>query len=472
MSLPVVALVGRPNVGKSTLFNRLVGFKKSAVHDRPGVTRDRLYEKAEALGREFLCIDTGGIEPDHETELLAGMRRQVMVALEEADVIIFLVDGRAGYTPADTEIANLLRRTHKPIVVAVNKLDGPKHDDLTADFWQIGLEVVIPVSAEHGRGMYELMEALVERMPGEPPVEEVEEEEEEGPTLSPEELDPEDPNFKVIGLEDEIRSISIAVIGRPNIGKSTLLNQLLGEERHVVHDAPGTTMDPVDSELEIDGRKYLLVDTAGVRRKARIEDELERWVTLRSIEAIERCHLCLLMIDGTIGITEQDAKLAQLVADRGRALILVFNKWDLVKGLEDVDAATIEDQIREQMPHAVWAPHLFISAKTGKGVHRILPMVNKMFQNFNRHIGTAEVNRFLERVVATHTPPQRHHRPVRLYYGAQTRVRPPTFVFFSNTPDGVIPSYKAYLVNRLRQDYNFEGTPIRMHFRERRKLSD
>jgi GTP-binding protein len=277
MPLPVVAIVGRPNVGKSTLFNRIIGFRKSVVHDRPGVTRDRLYEQAEAFGRKFLLIDTGGIEPDPNTELLAGMRRQVMVALEEAHLILFLVDGRSGLTPGDTEVADLLRRTDKPIVLAVNKLDGPKQDDLTADFWTLGLDSVLPISSEHGRGIYELPEAVVERLPA-------------GDAAIIEEELPEDQpaaeTDEVLGLHDVIPATLGAVIGRPNVGKSTLMNKLLGEDRHLVHDMPGTTMDPVDSPLEVGGRHYVLVDTAGVRRKSKIDDVLERWVSLRAIESI------------------------------------------------------------------------------------------------------------------------------------------------------------------------------------------
>jgi GTP-binding protein len=474
MSLPVVAIVGRPNVGKSTLFNRLVGFKKSVVHDRPGVTRDRLYETAEILQRRFLCIDTGGLEPDPRDELLQQMRKQVMVAVEEADVIVFLVDGRAGYTPADTEVADMLRRSGKPIVLAVNKLDGPAQDPLTADFWVMGIQPMVAISAEHGRNIYELAEAILERLPPAPPEEEQAEEEADDETTGEAELDDEaiyEGRAPVKGVGDEIPAILVAVIGRPNIGKSTLTNKLIGEERHVVHDMPGTTMDPVDSALSIDGKNYVFVDTAGVRRKARIEDPLERFVSLRAIQAIERCHICLLVVDATVGITEQDAKLAQLVVDRGRGLILLFNKWDLVKGMEDVDAKSVEDQKQQQLPHAFWAPHLFISAKTGKGLHRVLPTVDKVFEEFNRHIGTAEVNRFLERVLSTHTPPQRYHRPVRLYYAAQVRVRPPTFVFFSNTPEGVVESYKNFLSNRMRQEYGLEGTPLRLKFKKRRGLS-
>ena len=456
MSLPVVAIVGRPNVGKSTLFNRLVGFRKAAVDDRPGVTRDRLYEEAEHLERRFLVIDTGGLEPTPDTDLLVAMRGQTLVAVEEADVILFLVDGRQGVTPPDREVADLLRRSEKPVVVAVNKLDGPQHDPLLADFWELGVEDLLPISSAHGRGIYELMQQVVAALPP-------------GALVPPDE---DDDDAELVGPTEGVDAIRIAVIGRPNIGKSTLVNRLLGAERHLVHDAPGTTMDPVDSLLEVDGRRYVLVDTAGVRRKARIDDQLERFVSLRSIQAIERCHVSLLMVDATEGITDQDARLAELVVDRGRALILLFNKWDLTRALEDVNARVMEDAIAQRLPHATWAPHLFIAAKTGKGTHRILSTVDRVFEAFDKRISTAQLNRFLEWAVDTHTPPQRHHRPVRLYYAHQTRVRPPSFAFFCNTPEGIQPPYRRYLANRLREQFGFEGTPLRMKFKRRRKLGE
>ena len=452
--LPVVAIVGRPNVGKSTLFNRIVGFKKAVVHDRPGVTRDRLYEEAEFLDRRFLVIDTGGLEPKPDTDLLAAMREQSVVAIEEADVILLVVDGRMGSTPADLEVAELLRRTQKPVIVAVNKVDGPKQEDLAADFWAMGFEGMFTVSAAHGRGMYELLEAVLGALPEavyEPDPTEDDEQEEQAPDDGP---------------------VRIAVLGRPNIGKSTLVNRLLGEDRHLVHDAPGTTMDPVDSALEVDGKQYVLVDTAGVRRKSRIDDRLERFVSLRSIRAIERCHVSLLMIDGTLGLTDQDARLAQLVIERGRALVLLVNKWDLVKGMDEVDAGSVEDDLERRLPHAWWAPNLFISAKTGKGLHRVLPLVDRVYEQFNKRVGTPKLNRWLEQALVNHSPPQRYHRPVRLYYVSQTRVRPPTFVFFSNTPDGVAAPYRRYLANQLREAFGFEGTPLRLHFRRRRKLGE
>ncbi len=446
MTLPVVAIVGRPNVGKSTLFNRLVGFRKAVVHNRPGVTRDRLYEEAELLDRKVLLVDTGGLEPTPETDLLMAMRLQSLVAVEEADVIVFVVDSQAGWTPADADVADLLRVSDTPVILAVNKVDGQRHEDQAADFWSVGIPELHTISAEHGRGMYELMEAVNKHL---------------GPAEEEEEDD-----------EEEGGPVRIAVIGRPNIGKSTLINRLLGAERHLVFDQPGTTMDPIDSTLVVGDKTYVLVDTAGVRKRAKIDDQLERFVSLRAIRSIERCHVSLLMIDGTEGVTEQDAKLAQLVNDRGRALAIVVNKWDLAKEMEGVSATRIESQLERKLPHASWAPRMYISAKTGKGVGRLLPMVDEMYEAFDKRVPSAQLNRFLEHVLVAHTPPQKHHRPVRIYYMTQARVRPPTFVAFSNTPDGVTKAYKRYLVNQLRDAFGFDGTPIKLHIRLKRKSGD
>jgi GTPase len=454
MALPVVAVVGRPNVGKSTLFNRLIGFQKAVVHDRAGVTRDRLYEEALIEDRRVLLVDTGGIEPDAESDLLSSMRRQSLVAVDEAAVILFVVDGPAGVTPGDTEVVELLRRSGKPVIIVVNKIDGPSHDDLyTAEFWSLGIDKMVAVSAAHGRGLYELNDAIVAALP-------------------PGEAEPADPGTAIEDADADEGPIRIAVIGRPNIGKSTLVNTLLGEDRHVVDDQPGTTMDPIDSRLRVGDRDYVLVDTAGVRKKGRIEDDLERWVSLRSIRAIERCHVVVLLIDGVEGVTEQDAKLAGLVVERGRALVILVNKWDLAKGNPDQTAAEIEDQLEVQLPHATWAPHLFVSALTGKGVHRVLATIDKVYAEFDKRIPTPQLNKFLEAAVQAYTPPQRHHRPVRLYYASQTRVRPPTFAFFSNTPEGVGPAYRRYLSNRLREQFGFEGTPLRLQLRRRRKVDE
>ncbi len=477
MPLPVVAIVGRPNVGKSTLFNRLIGFRKAVVDDRPGVTRDRLYEETELDGRRVLLIDTGGLESDPDTDLLMAMRHQTLVALEEADVIVFVVDARKGVTPPDKDVAELLRRNERPVVLAANKCDGPRHDELIGDLWSFGIDPIVPISAEHGRGVWELTEAVTTRLPEAEDVEDVIVERDVEIVVRDDEGDGEgeDDDADVPEVQSGApapHELRIAVIGRPNLGKSTLINTLLGEDRHLVFDMPGTTMDPVDSRLEVDGKRYLLVDTAGVRRRNRIDTQLERFVSLRSIRAIERCHVAVLVIDGTEGPTEQDARLAQLVNDRGRGLVIVVNKWDLAREDPDISSRSTEDDMQRRLPHVWWAPHLFISAKTGKGVHRLLPMIEKVFKGFDTRISTSRLNRFVEEAVVAHSPPQVHHHPVRLYYATQIRVRPPTIAVFTNTPDGVTPAYQRYLVNRLREQFDLEGTPVRLHIKRRRKLGE
>jgi GTP-binding protein len=474
MTLPVVAIVGRPNVGKSRLFNRLAGERKAVVDDQSGVTRDRLYHEATLIDRRVVLVDTGGIETDDDSDLLVAMRHQSMVAVEEAEVIVFVVDGLRGLLPADTEVAAILRRSSKPVLLVVNKIDGPKHDDNTAEFWQLGMEPLLPVSAAHGRGIFELMDAIVAALPAGPTVTPTYDDDPRGEDDEDAPLEQGD-DGEIDGdalVHEPAGPIRIAVIGRPNIGKSTMVNRLLGEERHVVHDAPGTTMDPVDSALVVGDRTYILVDTAGVRRPSKIDTQLERFVSLRSIRMIERCHVCVLVVDAIEGITDQDAKLAELVIDRGRALILLFNKWDLVKGHEDISSQTVEEDIGRKLPHATFAPFLFVSAKTGKGTHRILPMIDQVFAGFERRIPTSQLNAFIERTVAAHHPPQSGNHPVRIYYGTQVRVRPPTFSLWSNAPEAIGPAYVRYLQNRMRQEWDFQGSPVRIQLKRRRKLGE
>lgn len=441
--LPVVAIVGRPNVGKSTLFNRIVGERRALVHDQPGVTRDRNYGTATWAERDFLLIDTGGFEPDPEDALYAAMRRQSEAAMREADVIVVLVDRQAGITPADVETANLIRTAKKPVILAVNKCDTPTHDDEAHEFWALGFDELVPVSAEHGRGLFELMEAVFARLPKVTP-------------SAPE-------------AEGEIR---VAVLGRPNIGKSTLMNRLVGEERFVVHDMPGTTVDATDTVLEAEGQRFRLVDTAGVRRKARIDARVETLAVASAIRTIERCHVLLLVIDGDEGVTEQDAHLASLVVERGRALILLVNKWDLVRESEDRNVKVVEDEIARRLPFVTWAPVLYISALTGKGCSRILTLVKQVYGEFDKRISTARLNDFLRDAVAAYSPPQLHHHPVRLNYMTQVRVRPPTFTVFVNTPEGVVDSYARYLQNRLREQFGFFGSPLVLQFRRKRRVGE
>jgi len=443
--IPMVAIVGRPNVGKSTLFNRLVGERKAIVDDRPGVTRDRQFESLTRYGPEIILVDTGGLEPNPEDGLYAKMRTQALLAIEEADVVLFVVDGRAGVMPLDQEVAEILRRADKPILLVVNKMDTHETESHVHEFYSLGLEEMIPVSAEHSRGLGFMMDKVYEALP---PVDK-----KIGP---PEEQED----------ESEIR---IAVLGRPNIGKSTLVNRMVGEERQVVHDAPGTTMDAVDASFEVDGKKYTIVDTAGVRRRSRISDKVEGFAVSRAIRTIERCHVTLLLIDGTEGPTDQDARLAYLAADRGRALIICINKWDLVRPDPERNVRVLNDEMMQQLPHAKWAPPLYISALTGKGVGKILERVHDVYAQFDKRLSTAECNRFLEAALVAHSPPQSHNRPVRLNYMSQVRVRPPTFNVWCNNPEGVQESYKRFLVNRMREIYGFEGTPIRMRYLRKRR---
>ena len=452
--LPVIAILGRPNVGKSTLFNRMIGERKALVDDRPGVTRDRNYGVARVHDREVIVIDTGGLEPDPHDDLFVAIRRQAEAALAEADLVLFVVDRQTGLTPPDKVAADLLRRwisAHKgdggagKIMLLVNKCDGHKHDEEAAEFWSLGIEPMMCISAEHGRNIYDLYDEIVPRLP---------------------------PAVEGAGADDQDGEIRVAVVGRPNIGKSTLVNRLLGEERQVVHDSPGTTTDAVDSVITVDGQVLRIVDTAGVRRKARVskeDDRVEAFAVARAIKTIERCHISLLMIDGVEGVTGQDAKLAQLISERGRAAIIVVNRWDLVVKMPERNSGTIEDEVRHRLPHLDWAPVLFISAKTGKGCAHLVPLVREVFDAFNQRIPTSPLNRFLEAALEANAPPQRYHHPVRMNYMTQHRVRPPSFIVWCNTPDGVAEPYRRYLENKLRATFGFRGAPIKIEIRKKRK---
>ena len=444
--LPVVAIVGRPNVGKSTLFNRFVGHKKAIVDDRPGVTRDRNYGEGSFLGQKFIFIDTGGFEPEPDSDLFSEMRKQALVALEEADVFIFVVDRKSGITPADRMTAAILRKelTEEQIeqmILVVNKCDGHMHDIEALEFFELGFGEPITIAAEHNRGMYELWEKVVEHVPKQ---ETWVEEEEDG----------------------EIR---VAILGRPNIGKSTLINRLLGEERHVVCDMPGTTMDAIDSVIEINGQKFRFVDTAGIRRPSKIDDKLESIAVSHAIRTIERCHICLLMIDGVDGVAKQDARLASLISERGRGCLLLINKWDKVKNLEERNSVVLEDEIYMSLPHLSWASRLFISALTGKGCTLITEAILTVYKEFNTRIPTARLNKVFETIVANNPPPQKHNHRVRLNYVTQARVRPPTFIIWANSPEAIPVSYKRYLENQMRSSFGFAGTPLRIQFRKKRK---
>jgi GTP-binding protein len=442
--LPIVAIVGRPNVGKSRLFNRYAGQSRVLVDDRPGITRDRISQEIELLGRRFLLVDTAGLEPQAEQGLAAAIQAQAEVAVEQADAILFVVDGKAGLLPEDEAIARTLRRSDKPLAVAVNKVDQPIHLQRAYDFHSLGFQRLAAISAEHGGGCFELLEELVEALPRES---------EASPDSS----------------SDEIR---IALVGRPNVGKSSLTNRIAGDQRVVVSDQPGTTRDRIDIPLEQDGARLLLMDTAGLRRPGRRDRTAERGSALMTVRSLETAHVAILVVDASEGVTDQDAHVAAEICERGCAAVVVANKWDLVAGAES-DSETILAQIEHGLrflPEVTLVP---ISAKTGSRVGRVLPAVRAAAAAAERRITTADLNRWLQQVVKMHEPAVDRrggrNRAIRFLYATQTGVRPPTFVFFCNEPRAVQASYRRFLENKLREAFDFRGTPIRIRLRSRPK---
>ena len=437
MAKPLVAIVGRPNVGKSTLFNRLVGKRLSIVEDTPGVTRDRLYAMADWNGREFDLIDTGGIEPRADTEILLFMREQAMIAIEMADVIVLVTDFTAGVTATDKDVANMLIRSGKPVLLAVNKMDstGPDNPDIY-EFYSLGLGEPMSISATHGHGTGDMLDEIVNLFP---------------PEASEEE-------------QDEF--VHVAVIGKPNVGKSSLINMILGENRVIVSEKAGTTRDAVDTPFENELGKYVFIDTAGIRRRSRISDNIERYSVLRAQLAIERSDVCLIMIDAREGITEQDTKIAGLAHEAGKASIIVVNKWDLI----EKETNTMEMMRREvlrDLSYMTYAPVLFISALTGQRVERLFELINFVFGQATMRITTGTLNNVLADAVARVQPPTDRGRRLKIYYMTQTGVRPPTFVCFCNDAGLFHFSYSRYLENRIRSVFGLEGTPVRMVIRSR-----
>jgi GTP-binding protein len=443
MSAPLIAIVGRPNVGKSTLYNRLIGGRPALVHNTPHLTRDRRYGELDYDGRLLRVVDTGGLDPEAAREVLgAGVHRQARAALGEADLAVLVVDARAGATPLDFEVAEMLRATGLPVVVAANKVDGPNQEVLTADLYALGLGEVYGVSATHGRGVEEMMDAVIERLP--PP-----EETGEGGAAIPE------PAGEI--ASDSIR---VALIGKPNAGKSSLLNRLVGSERALVHDMPGTTTDPVDSEIEIGGRRFTLVDTAGIRRRARIEGSTERLAVSLALGQIRRADVVVLVVDGEISPTEQDARLAGMVLDEGRALVIALNKADLLRGRDQT--RELRDKSADELRFADFAPVVLISALVGDGLGALLDAVVAVDKAHAHRIPTAELNRFFAEVCETHPPPVHRGRSVTIHYLTQAAVRPPTFLLFANQPKGIGESYRRFVANQLRARYRFEGTPLKI----------
>jgi len=442
MAKPVVAIVGRPNVGKSMLFNKLTGRRMAIVEDTPGVTRDRLYGTCEWNGREFTLVDTGGIEPSTENEMLQFMRRQAEIAISTADVIVMVTDVTVGMTAADAEVATMLKRAKKPVVIAVNKCDkvGSVNPDVY-EFYGLGLGDPIEVSAIHGHGTGDLLDACVENFP------EYEEEEIE---------------------EDRIR---VAIIGKPNVGKSSLLNQILGVERVIVSNVAGTTRDAIDSNFENQYGKYCFIDTAGMRRKSKVDDAIEKYSNLRSISAIDRADVCLILIDANEGVTDQDTKIAGLAHEAGKACIIVVNKWDMVeKDTNTMDKMT--DEVRRDLSYMTYAPVLFISAKTGQRVDKLYQLINEVAAMSAMRVTTGMLNNILEDATARVQPPSDKGRRLKIYYMTQVGVKPPHFVVFCNDARLFHFSYQRYLENQLRAVFGLMGTPIKLTIRQKGDKED
>ncbi|HWP34501.1 MAG TPA: ribosome biogenesis GTPase Der [Thermodesulfobacteriota bacterium] len=437
-----VAIVGRPNVGKSTLFNRLTGRRQAIVEDTPGVTRDRIYGEAEWAGRTFAVIDTGGFDPAAREPIPQLVREQAEVAIAEADVVILVLDGTTGPTPADRELYDLLRRAGKPVVVAVNKADRKDFDASLAEVQALGAERLVPVSAEHGRGVDELLDAVVEALP---------------PATAPPPAAPEGP-----------RPLRLAVVGRTNVGKSSLVNRILGYERVIVSELPGTTRDPIDTPFTWQGRPMVIVDTAGIRRRARTETRLEKVSVVAALKALARCDVAALVLDAAYGITDQDQTIGAYAAESGCGVVIVANKWDLVPdGRPAVRLFT--EAVRRALPHLAFSPIVFTSATRGYGVRRLLEQAVRAAEAAARRVPTGQLNRALREAVERLEPPVFRNRRVKIFYGAQLGSRPPTFAIVTSAPEGLPESYRRYLAAQLRERFDFEGAPLRLVFRERRR---
>ena len=440
MSKPIVALIGRPNVGKSTFFNYIIGERKSIVEDTPGVTRDRIYADTEWRGRKFTIIDTGGIEPKSNDEILVQMKRQAQVAMETADVIIFLTDIKQGVTATDYEVATMLRKTGKPIVLVCNKADniGETPDDIY-EFYNLGLGDPLPVSALNQLGTGEVLDAIYDKFP-----EEVE-------------------------LDDDDEYIHVAVIGKPNAGKSSLINKILGENRLIVSDVAGTTRDAIDTKFENEYGKYVFIDTAGIRRKSKIEEDIEKYSILRAKTAIDNAHVCVLVIDATEGVADQDAKIAGEAHESGKGVIILVNKWDAM----EKETGTLENYkktIREKLSYLAYAPILFVSALTGQRIDKLFPLINSVNENNSKRVSTSMLNDVIREAITAVQPPSDKGRRLKIYYATQASIRPPTFVIFCNSAKLFHFSYQRYLINNIRDNFGgLEGTPVRLIIREKQK---
>ena len=440
MRKQMVAIVGRPNVGKSTLFNALAGSRISIVEDTPGVTRDRIYADVSWLDYHFTIIDTGGIEPDSKEVILSQMREQAMIAIETADVILFLTDVRQGLTDADGKVADLLRRSNKPVLLVVNKVDN--FDTMMADvyeFYNLGIGDPYPVSASSKLGLGDLLDEVVSRFPEMPEAEE------------------EDARPKV------------AIIGKPNVGKSSMINKLIGEERLIVSDIAGTTRDAVDTTVKRNGKEYVFIDTAGIRRKNKIKEQLEQYMIIRAVSAVERCDVAVLLIDATEGVTEQDAKIAGIAHERGKGIIIAVNKWDAVEDKTDKSVYEYTEQIRSRMSFLSYAEIIFLSAKTGQRTGKLFELIDMVIENQSLRIATGVLNEIVAEATAMHQPPTDKGKRLKIFYITQVGVKPPTFVIFVNDKKLMHFSYQRYLENRIRETFGFRGTSLRFLIRERKE---
>ena len=435
MSLPIVAVVGRPNVGKSTLINRITQTEDAIVHEMRGVTRDRSYHRADWNGIDFMLIDTGGMAIGEGDRFQHDITSQALMACEEADCIIFLVDGHTGVTEEDQEIARILKRTKTPVILVVNKMDNPQAEDAVWEFYALGLGDPMPVSSVHGHGTGDLLDEVVARLPEPEPAEE---------------------------SDDEI---NVAIIGRPNAGKSSLTNRLTGVERSIVSDVAGTTRDAIDTVVEHEGKKYRIVDTAGIRRKSQIDEDVEYYGFVRSLRAIDRAEVVLLMVDATLGLTDQDQRVAGLAAERGCAMVILINKWDLIEDPNRRDE--IRDDIADRMKFVGYAPVISISAKTGRSVHRIWGAIDTVYQGYSRRVSTNQLNKLLTELRDFGHVVSKGNKRLRLNYVTQTAVQPPVFTFFANFPEIIDDSYERYLENRIRESFDFTGTPVRLKFKRK-----
>ncbi len=431
-----IVIVGRPNVGKSTLFNRITKSRNALVDDRPGITRDRLYASINHDGIPLPLVDTGGFEELGQDPLIKKVKDQVKMAIEEADRVILVVDGRQGIMPGDEEIAGLLRRGQREVLLAVNKIDGPELDHLIHDFYRLGVASVYPVSAAHGYGIRSLMEGLVTNL-----TESAKEREDEG-------------------------RIRVAVLGRPNCGKSSLINRILGLDRLVVSEIPGTTRDAVDTPFSYNEKDYLLIDTAGIRRKGKVKKKIEKFSVIKALKSLDRCHVAAILIDAAEGVSEQDAHICGYALERGRGVVLVVNKWDLLKG-DAEKKKQLDNAIDRQLQFISFAPRINLSALTGERVMKLFNKIDLVYDQFSRRISTSSVNKAIQKMIEKHPPPVAGRGRLKFFYATQARVRPPTFVAFVNRPDMVHFSYERFLINQLREHFKLNHTPIKLKLKKR-----